>query len=81
MPRIYKDKTSGETETIDGSYAATRVRKTKRLLWLVCDDCGARARPGERKMLQTWVRSACEWPDNDDATYPVGSVYCGDCCK
>ena len=42
MPRIYHDEHNERGE--------------RALVWIVCDDCGKKAKPGDPEMLANWIK-------------------------
>lgn len=64
MSRIYHNEHNGRGE--------------RALVWVVCDDCGKRAKPGDPEMLANWIKCGIYYgPRNRNNQTDL--VYCGTC--
>ena len=68
MARIYHDEHNQRGE--------------RALVWIVCDDCGKKAKPGDPEMLETWVKLGFYYSPGDPRIRRIGRsewIYCGTC--
>ena len=65
MSRIYHDEHN--------------VNGERTLLFIVCDGCGKRARPGEPKMMASWVNRFTYYSPGDSRNRRSERTFCGDC--
>ena len=50
------------------------------LVWIVCDDCGKKAKTGDPEMLENWIKCGTHYgPGNRNNL--TEWVYCGTCKK
>ena len=65
MPRIYHDEHNERGE--------------RALVWIVCDDCGKKAKPGDPEMLANWIKRGFHSGRAGDPENLVDWIYCGAC--
>ena len=63
MGRIYHDEYSERGE--------------RALVWIVCDDCAKKAKPGDPEMLANWIKCGIYYgPGRNNL---IDWIYCGTC--
>ena len=64
MPRIYHDEHNERDE--------------RALIWIVCDDCGKKAKPGSPE-LSSWIKMGLHSGRAGDRSNLTDWIYCGTC--
>jgi len=49
------------------------------LVWLRCDDCGKKAKPGDPEMLDRWIKMGFHSGRAGDSSNLDDWIYCGTC--
>ena len=65
MPRIYHDEHNEFGE--------------RALVWIVCDGCDKKAKPGDPEMLTNWIRRGTYYGPGDPRN--IDYIYCDKCKK
>ena len=65
MPRIYHDEHNERGE--------------RALVWIVCDDCGKKAKPGDPEMQANWIKRGFHSGRAGDRNNLTDWIYCGTC--
>lgn len=65
MARIYHDEHNQRGE--------------RALVWIVCDDCGKKAKPGDPEMLANWIKMGFHSGRAGDPNNMTDCIYCGTC--
>ena len=65
MSRVYHDEHNDKGE--------------RALVWLVCDGCGVKAKPGDPEMLANWIKQGFHSGRAGDPSNLDEWIYCGTC--